>query len=310
MPQSRPLARPRGVAGFRIDPFDLRLFGAVAEAGSITAGAREMHLSLSAASARLQNLEHALGAALLVRSKQGVVPTDAGRTLRRHAGRLQRDMEALHAEMSAHAHGVRSSVRVLCNTAAMTEYLPALLGRFLVAHPDIDVDLRELGSPDVLRTMRQEHADIGIVADYVDTEGLSTRVFLEDRLVVLQPVQAGGRAGRRALRFADVIDRPFVGLPAESGLSRFLQAQALRQGRGLHHRVRVRSLDAVAALVADGAGIAVVPAVAAARLASARITVRPLADAWATRRLLLCTAVDAEPGAGAAALLRFLSEAS
>lgn len=310
MPQSRPLARPRGVAGFRIDPFDLRLFGAVAEAGSITAGAREMHLSLSAASARLQNLEHALGAALLVRSKQGVVPTDAGRTLRRHAGRLQRDMEALHAEMSAHAHGVRSSVRVLCNTAAMTEYLPALLGRFLVAHPDIDVDLRELGSPDVLRTMRQEHADIGIVADYVDTEGLNTRVFREDRLVVLQPVQAGGRAGRRALRFADVIDRPFVGLPAESGLSRFLQAQALRQGRGLHHRVRVRSLDAVAALVADGAGIAVVPAVAAARLASASITVRPLADAWATRRLLLCTAVDTEPGAGAAALLRFLSEAS
>lgn len=309
MPQSRPLDRPRGAAGFRIDPFDLRLFGAVAEAGSITAGAREMHLSLSAASARLQNLEHALGAALLVRSKQGVVPTDAGRTLRRHAGRLQRDMEALHAEMSAHAHGVRSSVRVLCNTAAMTEYLPALLGRFLVAHPDIDVDLRELGSPDVLRTMRQEHADIGIVADYVDTEGLNTRVFREDRLVVLQPVQ-GGRAGRRALRFAEVIDRPFVGLPAESGLSRFLQAQALRQGRGLHHRVRVRSLDAVAALVADGAGIAVVPAVAAARLASARITVRPLADAWATRRLLLCTAADTEPGAGAAALLRFLSDAS
>ena len=62
--------------------------------------------------------------------------------------------------------------------------------------------------------------------------------------------------------------------------------------------------------MADGAGLAVVPAVAAARMASARITVRPLADAWATRRLLLCTAVDTEPGAGAAALLRFLSDAS
>lgn len=304
-----PMARARTAASFRIDPFDLRLFGAVAEAGSITAGAREMHLSLSAASARLQNLEHALGAALLVRSKQGVVPTDAGRTLRLHAGRLQRDMEALHAEMSAHAHGVRSTVRVLCNTAAMTEYLPALLGRFLAAHPDIDVDLRELGSPDVLRAMRQEHADIGIVADYVDAEGLNTRVFREDRLVVLQPVQ-GGRAGRRALRFADVIDRPFVGLPAESGLSRFLQGQALRHGRGLHHRVRVRSLDAVAGLVADGVGVAVMPAAAAERLATPSITVRPLADAWAMRRLLLCTTPDANPGAGSAALLRFLSDAS
>ncbi|MDP1790410.1 MAG: LysR family transcriptional regulator [Methylibium sp.] len=303
------MARARTATSFRIDPFDLRLFGAVAEAGSITAGAREMHLSLSAASARLQHLEHALGAALLVRSKQGVVPTDAGRTLRRHAGRLQREMEALHAEMSAHAHGVRSTVRVLCNTAAMTEYLPALLGRFLVAHPDIDVDLRELGSADVLRAMRQENADIGIVADYVDTEGLITRVFREDRLVVLQPVRSG-RAGRRALRFAEVIDKPFVGLPAESGLSRFLQGQALRQGRGLHHRVRVRSLDAVAGLVADGVGVAVMPAAAAERLATSRVTVRPLADAWAMRRLLLCTTPDANPGAGSAALLRFLSDAS
>ncbi|WP_216701364.1 LysR family transcriptional regulator, partial [Methylibium sp. T29] len=226
-----PLARPRGAAGFRIDPFDLRLFGAVAEAGSITAGAREMHLSLSAASTRLQNLEHALGAALLVRSKQGVVPTDAGRTLRRHAGRLQRDMEALHAEMSAHAHGVRSSVRVLCNTAAMTEYLPALLGRFLVAHPDIDVDLRELGSPDVLRTMRQEHADIGIVADYVDTEGLNTRVFREDRLVVLQPAQ-GSRAGRRALRFADVIDQPSSACPPRAGSADSCRLRRCARGVG------------------------------------------------------------------------------
>ncbi|MGQ2974047.1 MAG: LysR family transcriptional regulator, partial [Brevundimonas mediterranea] len=142
------MTAPRAAPTYRIDPFDLRLFAAVVEHGSITAGARHIHLSLAAASTRLQQLEHALGATLLRRSKQGVRTTDAGRTLLLHAARLQRGMEALHADMAAHAHGVRSTVRVICNTAAMTEHLPGLLGRFLVEHPDIDVDLRELSSLD------------------------------------------------------------------------------------------------------------------------------------------------------------------
>lgn len=297
---------PRAVPTYRIDPFDLRLFAAVVEQGSITAGARHIHLSLAAASTRLQQLEHALGATLLLRSKQGVRPTDAGRTLLLHAGRLQRGLEALHADMAAHAHGVRSTVRVLCNTAAMTEHLPVLLGRFLVEHPDIDVDLRELSSLDALFSMRQEQADIGIVSDHVGTDGLSTRLFREDRLVAVLPRQ-GARATRRPLPFVDLLDHPFVGLPVESGLSRLLHDQTLQHGRGLHHRVRVRGLDAVMQLVGEGVGVAVVPQATALRLASERVAVRPLSDAWATRRLLLCTAGDAPLGAGAAALHAFLA---
>ncbi|MDO9435488.1 LysR family transcriptional regulator [Hydrogenophaga sp.] len=291
---------------YRIDPFDLRLFAAIVEHGSITAGARHIHLSLAAASTRLQQLEHAIGATLLLRARSGVRTTDAGRTLLLHAGRLQRGMEALHADMAAHAHGVRSTVRVLCNTAAMTEHLPPLLARFLVEHPDIDVDLRELGSQDVLMSMRQEQADIGIVADHVSTEALDTRFFREDRLVAVMP-KPRGRASRQALPFADLLDKPFVGLPVESGISRLLHDQALQHGRGLHYRVRVRGLDAVMQLVGEGVGVAVVPQATALRLASERLVARPLSDAWAARQLLMCSALDTPLGAGAAALHGFLA---
>lgn len=303
------MTAPRATPTYRIDPFDLRLFATIVEHGSITAGARQIHLSLAAASARLQQLEHALGATLLQRSRRGVRTTDAGRTLLLHAGRLQRGMEALHADMAAHAHGVRSTVRVLCNTAAMTEHLPQLLGRFLVAHPDIDVDLRELGSRDALMAIRQEQADIGIVADNVSTEGLCTRFFREDRLVAVLPRAAGEAAdAREPLHFADLLERPFVGLQAESGISRLLHEHALRHGRGLHHRVRVRGLDTLMQLVGEGVGVAVVPQATALRLARDSVVARPLADAWTTRQLLLCTAGDAPAGAGAAALHAFLAQ--
>ncbi len=287
---------------YRIDPFDLRLFAAVAEAGTITAGAWSVHLSLAAASARLQALEQAVGAVLMRRAKTGITLTDAGRTLLRHAGRLQREMEALHAGMAAHAHGVRSTVRLLSNTAAISEHLPPLLGPFLAAHPDIDIELRELDSQDALFAMRQERADLGIVADYVNTEGLTTRPFREDELVAVLPAAlAKGRP--RAIAFAELLAHPFVGLPAEAGLSRFLQARALQQGRGLHHRVQVQGFDALLRLVADGVGVAVVPALTASRLASPQVRVRALSDAWAARQLLLCFG---ELTPGAAALLEAL----
>jgi len=292
----------------RIDPYDLRLFAAVAEAGSITAGARAMHLSLAAASARLQKLEHATGSILLMRSKRGITLTDAGRTLLRHVGQLQRHLESLHAEMAAHARGVRSTVRVLCNTAAMSEHLPPLLGPFLAAHPDIDIELRELDSQDVLQAMRQQRADIGIVSDHVGTQGLLTHDFREDRLVALLPVTQR-LGGRGALKFAELLDRPFVGLPSESGLSRFLQSQALHFGRALQHRLRVRSFGAVVQLVADGVGCAIVPEIAARRLARPAVQMRPLSDAWAMRRLLLCAAGDEILGAGASLLLEYLASA-
>lgn len=298
----------RSVLPHRISTYDLHVFAAIAEAGSITRGAENVHLSLAAASTRLQKMEHALGTALLQRSKHGVKLTDAGRTLLRHAGRLERELEMLHAEMAAFAHGVRSTVRVLCNTAAMTEYLPPLIGRFLVEHQALDIDLRELGSQDVLSAMRQEQADIGIVADYVRTEGLNTRFFREDRLVAVFPSAQCPRQ-KACVPFADLLQHPFVGLPSESGLSRFIQNQAIQYGRGIHYRVRVRSLDAVVSLVTDEVGIAILPETTARRLASPKIDWLPLADPWANRKLLLCTASDATLTGPAAALLDFLSGA-
>ncbi|MDD3838390.1 MAG: LysR family transcriptional regulator, partial [Phenylobacterium sp.] len=69
----------------RFDITDLRLFCDVVEAGAITRGAERSALALAAASTRIRNMEAALGAPLLVRSRQGVTPTPAGRTLLKHA---------------------------------------------------------------------------------------------------------------------------------------------------------------------------------------------------------------------------------
>jgi DNA-binding transcriptional LysR family regulator len=296
----------RNTAAYRLDPFDLRLFIAVLELGTITAAAAAMNLSLAAASARLKALDERVGVPLLDRAKAGSTPTAAGRALARHALRVLGEVEALHTEMSRFGAGLRGTLRVAGNTAAAALVLPGLLGGFLVRHPDLDLELQEQPSDAVLDALHRRAVDIGLVADHVDTGGLHVQPLGEDRLCAALPAKGAGRL--RRLHFAELLDRPFVGLAADAGLSRFLQQVAARTGRVPRHRVRVRGLEAVMQLVDAGVGVAVVPASAARRFLGPSTKLLPLADPWALRRLLACALPEARDAPGLRDLLAFLAE--
>lgn len=281
------MIKERRTVDYRIDPFDLHLFAAVMQHGTITAAAAAVNLSLPAASTRLKALEDATGVRLLERSKAGATPTDAGRALARHANRVLAELESLHVDMASFGHGLRGTLRLLCNTAAMSEALPSRIGRFLSTTPDLDVDVQELPSEAVINALRRGTADLGIVADHVDTSGLLVKPWIEDRLVAVLPNRcATGR--RRSVAYGELLEEPLVGLPRDSGLSRFLAAQASRSGRVPRYRVRLGGFDAVARLVAAGAGAAVMSESAANRYRGPGTKVLPLSDSWARRRLLIC----------------------
>jgi molybdate transport repressor ModE-like protein len=302
------MTQARRTVDYRIDPFDLHLFAAVIEHGTITAAASAVNLSLAAASARLKALEDTTGARLLDRSKAGAAPTDAGRALARHAHRVLAELESLHVDMASFGHGLRGTLRLLCNTAAMSEALPRTIGGFLATTPDLDVDVQELPSEAVIEALRRGTADLGIVADHVDTSGLLVRPWLDDRLVALLPGSwPSGR--RRTMAYGELLENPLVGLPRDSGLSRFLATQASRSGRVPRHRVRLAGFDAVAQLVAAGAGAAVMPESAAARYRGGSTRVIALSDAWARRRLLICMTPQGSELSGVRALVEALLSA-
>src|SRR5215213_4356134 len=123
------------------DLVDLSLFRHVVEAGSITGGAQRAHLALAAASTRIRHMEESVGAALLVRGRQGVTPTQAGRTLLQHARAILRQADRLREDLGAYAGGQTGQVKLLSNTNALTEFLPEALSSFLASHPNVSVDL-------------------------------------------------------------------------------------------------------------------------------------------------------------------------
>src|SRR5206468_4980545 len=201
----------------RFDLVDLNLFRHIVEAGSITHGAERAHLALAAASTRVRNMEEALGASLLVRGRQGVTPTQAGRTLLQHARAILRQAESLREDLGAYAGGAAGQVRVLSNTNALTEFLPETLSAFLTTHPQVSVDLEERLSDEIVGLIAEGVADIGIVAGTVDAGGLETFPYRSDRFVLV--VARDHPLARRAkIGFGEVLDHDFVGLDRASAL--------------------------------------------------------------------------------------------
>ncbi len=272
----------------RFDLADLNLFRHVVDAGSITHGAERAHLALAAASTRIRRMEEALGAALLVRTRQGVTPTQAGRTLLQHARTILRQADRLREDLGAYAGGLAGQIRVLSNTNALTEFLPEALSSFLSAHPHVGVDLEERLSDEIVGLIAEGVADLGIIAGTVDPGSLETFPFRRDRFVLVvarnHPI-----AKRSKIAFAQVLDHDFVGLDRASALQRFLADKAARAGQPLRLRVQLRSFDAVCRLVECDVGIGIVPETTArwATRAMAIVAV-PLTDAWAVRDLTIC----------------------
>src|ERR1700741_2424458 len=272
----------------RFDLADLSLFRHVVEAGSITHGAERAHLALAAASTRIRNMEQALGAPLLVRARQGVTPTQAGRTLLQHARTMLAQAERLREDLGAYAGGLAGQVRVLSNTNALTEFLPEALSSFLASHPNVSIDLEERLSDEIVGLIAEGVGDLGIVAGTVDASALETYPFRKDRFVLVV-AKDHPFAKRTKVAFADVLEHDFIGLDRASALQRFLADKAARIGRPLRLRVQLRSFDAVCRLVECKVGIGIVPETTAGRGAKT-MAIKPvtLSDPWAVRDLTIC----------------------
>lgn len=291
----------------RFDLTDLRLVLAVAEAGSITRGAEDAGVSLAAASERLREMEVASGVLLFDRGRRGVTATEAGEALLHHARLILRQAARMRGEIGQFAAGMRAAIRLLANTAAMTEFLPARLAPWLALHPQVDIELRERQSTDIARAVARGSAEIGVLSDAVDTAGLVLRPFAMDRLVVVTP-RGHALAARRRVAFADLAGEPLLALSG-GALRDHLDAQAAKAGLRFRPRIRLRGFGDICLMAGAGVGIGIVPETAARRVRRATgIAIVALSDDWATRRLSLCTRAGDEPNAVVGSLLQHLGQ--
>lgn len=273
-----------------LDLTSLRLFVAVCENRSISRASDEAHIVGSAISKRLAALESTVGTPLLLRRRHGVEPTAAGEALLEHARSMLASASRIERDMAAYATGLRGHVRVLASASVMAESLADDVASFLQlpGHGDIQVDMEEHISPEVVRGVREGRASMGICWDAADLQGLESRPYRSDHLAVVTHPQHP-LAALDHLCFEQALGHDQVGLPSNSAVLVMLQRAAARMGRPLVFRVQVSNFDAALRVVRANLAISVVPVEVAEPYASAHgLRVLPLTDDWARRQFCLC----------------------
>jgi len=279
------------------DLVDLRLIVQVAESNSLTRGAEGSHMSLPAASTRIKNLEESIGTKLLYRTSQGVTLTPPGQAFVHHARLVLGQIENLRGDMQEYAKGIKGHLRVFANTTALGEFLPPVLRTYLLSHPDVNIDLRERLSHDIVRAVTEGQTDIGIVAGHVRTENLEVIPYRKDRLVLVVPL-AHALAQAEAIAFEQTLDLDHIGLHEASAIHAFLRQVCDGLHRRLQLRIQVGNFEAVCRMIEANVGVGILPESAARRHAQTMaIRIVPLSDDWSLRNMYVCMRrLDALPG--------------
>ncbi|MFF1322165.1 MULTISPECIES: LysR family transcriptional regulator [Streptomyces] len=257
---------------------DLRYFVAVAEELHFTRAAERLYVSQPALSKQVRALERHLGVELFRRDPQGVTLTEAGAALLPHARRVLDAWSEGSAALQAARVAARSTLVVGMSTSpGRGGLLPAIRSRFTAAHPDTVLRLRQVSWEDPTAGLADGDADIAFVwLPLPDAERYGWTVVAEEPRLVALP-QTHPLASRPEIDFADLMDEPFLALPAGAGpLRDYWLALEERAGRPPRIGAEIAGTEETYEALVAGLGVCLVATGNAPLITLGGVVTRPV----------------------------------
>jgi DNA-binding transcriptional LysR family regulator len=257
----------------------LALFHAVAEAGSVSAGAEQLHISQPAVSKQLGELEEMLEMRLFDRLPRGVRLTEAGKLLANYARKitiLENDADHALAELRGLKRG---RLFIGASTTIGGYLLPNVLIRFHQTHPGIDVTVETGNTAVIQAALLEGRLELGFTEGDRGPEDLETTVFHKDELVVIAPTGHRLLAKEGGITARELSREPLIMREIGSGTREVIEAAFKRKKIALKPAMSLGSTEAIKRVVGGGMGLAIVSRLAvAAELHSYLLGMIPLAD--------------------------------
>jgi len=233
----------------------LRLVVAIVEEGGLTRAGERLHLTQSALSHQLKQIEESLGVPLFTRAKKRLVLTDAGEELVERARRILADLAELESDLRERASGHRGKLRLATQCYTCYEWLPPLLKRFYRMHPNVDVEIVADATADALDALRAGRIDLAIASCLDDDSDVETYELFRDELLLL--VAPSHRLASRAY----VTDKDFTNehllLYSPASESEFYRTYLARSASPPQNVTAIKLTEAILSMVRAGLGVAV-----------------------------------------------------
>ena len=245
-----------------IDLADFEAVVALADTLHFGRASDRLHVSQPALSKRLRKLEDRIGGPLLVRRYRDVRLTEAGRMLAERGRLLLRESAATVAQSQRAARGEAGRLRIGFGIASIIGLLPDVLLRFRRSHPDVQLELRDMSTPDQVAGLTSGEIDVGFVRLPVTAGRLVVRPVLDERLVLA----IGPRSPwQPRLGLRSVAAEPFIIIARARSASFYDHALSVCAATGFAPRIvqEANELFTVLSLVGAGLGVSLVPRSAA-----------------------------------------------
>ncbi len=265
-------ARAGRTVGPTVELRTLRYFIAVLEAGSLSRAASTLYVAQPALTAQIRKLEADLGAQLFERSHAGMTPTPAGLQLYQDARRLLSDAAAVRERVRSLPQGPEGSVTVALPFLLASLLMGPVLAALKATHPRIRVFVLDDLSLMVKKAMLDRRADIGILVDTAQVDGLRCRPFAREAMYFcghdadgrVAPLlqRSAPRGGHPRIAFADAAVQPLVLQSRRFSIRQRVEDTAASQDVVLNIAHEHDSARVIRSLYASGAGFTFTPACA------------------------------------------------
>ena len=260
---------------------------AVAEEGSFTAAADQLHTVQSNVSEHVRQLESELGVQLLVRGRRGTTPTEFGVRVIDRARAIRSEIEALHKDVSM-LQGLETGHATLGVVGTVSRSLvPLVVAEIQRIAPALSLRLTEGASERLAAEVAERELASAVVTEPVADARLIVEHLRDEALVALVPA-ASPLIGNHAVALRAIAGHDLILPPEGNPLRDELETAARAEHVELRVPIEVEGVRLIADLVASGAGISILPETAVPEdqsvLRSLRISRMP------PRRLALVTA--------------------
>lgn len=260
----------------KLDIRHLKLIVAVTEERSVTRAGERLHLTQSALSHQLRDIEERLGAPLFLRLNKRMIPTQAGERLLVSARQVLQELKQAEdevAQMAAHRRGI---LRLSTECYTCYHWLPEKLKEFNRRFPDVEVKIIVEATRQPLSALLEGKLDLAIVSSTRRDRRLLYKPLFKDEIVAIMPPDhpLAARPYLRARDFAEQHLFLYVA-PKDSDLfQRFLNPAGVTPARFS----QVQLTEAIFEMVKAGLGISTMARWAVAeQLKIGKLVARPLA---------------------------------
>lgn len=264
----------------------------VAELGSLSRAAERLHIAQPALSRQVRMLERELGTQMFDRHGRGMVLTESGHEVLRHAYRVFGELDEIRSVAAEGDTGLRGHLSVgLPPTVSDLLTLP-LVTAMTDRHPNATLRVVSAYSRFLLDWLRRGDIDLAVLYEGGPIRTLRTVPLLDEELHLIGPPDAGLSIDN-PVPFAELAEAQML-LPSRGhGLRNLLDTAAAEAGFDLSVRIEADSYTTLKDLVKAGHGLTILPlAPIHAEIALGGLSYAPLVDPTPMRRLVLAVSAD------------------